>query len=279
MKNFQDKVAVVTGAASGIGRALAVRSAQEGMRVVLADVEDEALAQTEAQMRSSGAVVMAVHTDVSKYEQVTALAEKARVEFGSVDLLFNNAGVGAGGSTWESSLADWEWVLGVNVWGVIHGLQAFVPQMLAQNSEGYIVNTASVAGLLSYHPSAPYQVSKHAIVSLSEHLYYTLKLSKAKLHAALICPGWVQTRIMESERNRPTELRNPIQPVGPEVEAVLESMRKDVQAGLAPEQVAEKTFEAIRENKFYILTSPELMPLVQGRMTHLVQGLNPPDFA
>jgi len=222
---------------------------------------------------------MAVHTDVSKYDEVKALAEKARAEFGSVDLLFNNAGVGAGGSTWESSLADWEWVLGVNVWGVIHGLRAFIPQMLAQNSEGYIVNTASAAGLLSYHPSAPYQVSKHTIVSLSEHLYYTLKLSKAKLHAAVLCPGWVQTRIMDSERNRPNELRNTVQPVGAEVEAVLESMRKEVQAGLAPEQVAEKTFEAIREDKFYILTNPELMPFIQGRMTHLVQGLNPPDFA
>src|SRR5947209_9479118 len=168
MKDFQGKVAVVTGAASGIGRALAEKSAQEGMKVVLADVEESALRQAEEELKTSGAEVVAVRTDVSQAQEVEALAQQAFATFGAVHLLFNNAGVGAGTTVWESSLADWQWLLGVNLWGVIHGVHFFVPRMLAQDSEGHIVNTASSAGLVASSGLGMYTVSKHGVVTLSE---------------------------------------------------------------------------------------------------------------
>ncbi len=277
MKDFKDKVAVVTGAASGIGRAIAERCAQEGMKVVLADVEEQALAQTEQELRATGATVLAVRTDVAKSAEVEALAQKTLQAFGAVHLLFNNAGVGAGTTIWESSLADWQWVLGVNLWGVIHGLRVFVPIMLAQDTECHIVNTASVAGLLPYHLAATYQVTKHAVVALSEHLYYSLEQRKAKVKVSVLCPGWVNTRIMESERNRPPELQDPLTsgPISPEVIAVVQSMRQDAHAGMSPRQVADYVFKAIQAEQFYILTHPELNPLVQKRMEDILQQRNP----
>jgi NAD(P)-dependent dehydrogenase (short-subunit alcohol dehydrogenase family) len=166
--------------------------------------------------------------------------------------LVNNAGVGAGGSIWESTLADWEWVMGVNLWGVIHGLRTFVPIMLAQDTEGHIVNTASIAGLLPYHPGASYQVTKHGVVALSEQLYYSLALRKAKIKASVLCPGWVNTRIMDSGRNRPDALRNEVQdlPIDPEQEAIVQGMRAAAQAGLSPRQVADQVFGAIQNEQF-----------------------------
>src|SRR5689334_1941764 len=175
MKDFAGKVAVVTGAASGIGRALADRCAQEGMKVVLADVEESALVRAADEFRATGAPILAVRTDVSKAEDVEALARKTVETFGGVHLLFNNAGVGAGTTAWETSLRDWEWVLGVNLWGVIHGLRSFVPIMLSQGSEGHIVNTASIAGLVLGPGLAAYKVSKHGVISLSETLYGELQ--------------------------------------------------------------------------------------------------------
>lgn len=280
MRVFQDTVAVVTGAASGIGRAMAERCAKEGMKVVLADIETAALSQAEAQLRASGAEILAVQTDVSKASDVEALAFKTLEVFGRVDMLFNNAGVGAGSSTWESSLADWEWVLGVNLWGVIHGLHYFLPKMLAQESEGHIVNTASVAGLLAYHPVAPYQVSKHAVVALSENLYYTLKQRGARVKVSVLCPGWVNTNIMDAGRNRPVELQNePVSiPLTAEVEAVIQGMRQAALTGMAPDMVADRVIEGIRDERFYILTHPEFTPTIQARMEYLVKGFNPPDF-
>ena len=167
VKDFKDKVAVVTGAASGIGRALAERCAQEGMKVVLAGINAENLKKTEQVLRAEGAIVLSVPTDVAKLADIEALAQKTLSAFGAVHLLFNNAGVGAGSTIWESSLADWQWVMGVNLWGVIFGLRIFVPIMLAQDTECHIVNTASIVGLMPpFHPFAPYQVSKHAVVAL-----------------------------------------------------------------------------------------------------------------
>ena len=281
MKDFQDKVAVVTGAASGIGRALAEKSAQEGMKVVLADVEESALKQAEEELKASGAQVLAVRTDVSQADEVEVLAQKTFATYGAVHLLFNNAGVGAGTTVWESSLADWQWVLGVNLWGVIHGIHFFVPRMLAQDTEGHIVNTASSAGLVSSSGLGIYKVSKHGIVTLSETLALELAARGAKLKASVLCPEWVNTRIIDAERNRPQALQNALeeQHMSPEMAAMVQAMRQWLaQAGLPPSQVAEMVFDAIRQEKFYILTHPTTKQGVQLRMEDILQERMPTDI-
>lgn len=284
MKDFQDKVAVVTGAASGIGRALAEKSAQEGMKVVLADVEERALKQAEAELKAHGTEVLAVRTDVSQAADVERLAQQTFATYGAVHLLFNNAGVAAGTSVWESSVADWQWVLGVNLWGVIHGVHFFVPRMLAQDTEGHIVNTASSAGLLSSSGMGIYKVSKHGVVTLSETLALELAARGAKLKVSVLCPEWVNTRIMDAERNRPQALQNAPeeQHMSPEmaamVQAGLQTVRQLVQAGLPPSQVAEMVFDAIRQEKFYILTHPTTKQAVQLRMEDILQERTPTDI-
>lgn len=277
MNELRDKVAVITGAASGIGRALAERCAQEGMKIVLADVEEPALARAAAELSAAGASVLAVCTDVSKAEDVEALARKALDAFGAVHLLCNNAGVGAGGTIWESTLADWQWVLGVNLWGVIHGVRVFVPIMLAQDTECHVVNTASVAGLLAYHPSATYHVTKHAVVALSEHLHHSLAERGAKIKVSVLCPGWVNTQIMDSARNRPPALQNApgVEMTTPEGEAVEAEMRRAAEAGLSAQAVAEQVFAAIRAEQLFILTHPELNQYIQQRAESILQPRSP----
>lgn len=267
MQEFQNKVAVVTGAASGIGRGIAERCAQEGMNVVLADIEEPALQEAAETMRRSGATVLPVCTDVSKADDVEELARKTLDAFGAVHLLLNNAGVVAGGSVWESTLADWEWVMGVNLWGVIHGIRTFVPIMLAQDTECHIVNTASIAGLISAPQlSSPYLVTKHAVVALSEHLQCTLAERHAKVDVSVLCPAWVNTAIMDSERNRPHELQNEPGVEDPRDETMAEEIRAALQSGMSPHVVADFVFRAIRSGRFYILTNPEANALVQQRM-------------
>jgi len=280
MKDFQGKVAVITGAASGIGRALAEKSAQQGMKLVLADVEENALKQAETELRGIGADVLAVQTDVSKAADVEVLAQQAFDTYGAVHLLFNNAGVGAGTTVWESSLTDWQWVLGVNLWGVIHGVHYFVPRMLAQGSEGHIVNTASSAGLIASSGLGIYKVSKHGVVTLSETLALELAQRGAKIKVSALCPEWVNTRIMDAERNRPPALQNTPeqQQVSPEVAAAVQFIRQVVQAGLPPSQVADTVFDAIREEKFYILTHPTTKFAVQLRMEDMLQDRGPTDI-
>lgn len=278
VKDFQGKVAVVTGAASGIGRALAEKCAQEGCKVVLADVEEQALKQAEAAMKANGADVLAVQTDVSKAESVEALANKAFDTYGAVHLLFNNAGVGAGTTVWDSSLADWHWVLGVNLWGVIHGVHYFVPRMLAQGGEAQIVNTASSAGLISSSGLGIYKVTKHGVVTLSETLSLELAQAGPQIKVAVLCPEWVNTRIMDAERNRPAELQNAPQQLSPEMLAAYAAIRQVVQEGITPSQVADTVFEAIREGKFYILTHPTTKFAVQLRMEDILQDRQPTDI-
>jgi NAD(P)-dependent dehydrogenase (short-subunit alcohol dehydrogenase family) len=275
MKEFKDKVAVITGAASGIGRALADRSAQEGMKVVLADVEEEALTKAEASIKATGATVLAFRTDVSQATEIEALAQKTLNAFGSVHLLCNNAGVaGKPVSVWENTMADWEWVMSVNLWSVIHGLRVFVPIMLAQDSECHVVNTASMAGLISHPGLAPYKVTKHGVVTLSETLHHELTELGAKVKVSVLCPGIVKTRIMESERNRPRHLLA-TEPSSLASGSGWEILRQLVQAGMPPAQVAEAVFKAIREERFYILTHPEDKEAVRTRMEDILQERNP----
>jgi NAD(P)-dependent dehydrogenase (short-subunit alcohol dehydrogenase family) len=274
MKEFKGKVAVVTGAASGIGRAMAERLAGEGMKVVLADIEQEPLGKTEAEMKAGGASVMAVPTDVSKGKDVEALAKKTVDAFGAVHVLCNNAGVAVGGLSWERTVADWEWGLGVNLWGVIHGIRVFVPIMLGQNTEGHIVNTASMAGLISLPVMSVYSVAKYGIVALSEAMHHEFTLSGAKLKVSVLCPGWVNTQLMDSERNRPTELMND-QEATPTVEAFKETVRGLLVAGLTPEAVADHVVNAIKQEKLYVLTHPDMKEAIRTRMENILEERNP----
>jgi len=278
MKDFKGKVAVITGAASGIGRALAERCAREGMKVVLADIEKRALAEAESEMKASGFTVLAVATDVSKEGDLEALGRKTIETFGAVHLLCNNAGVGAGSTVWESTINDWKWVLDVNLWGVIHGLRVFLPIMLEQKSKGHVINTASLAGMVSFHRSAAYHVTKHAVVALSEKLYYDLAMREAKVGVSVLCPGWVKTSILDSARNRPATLRDAPISMTPEMEQALEQYRQAVEAGIPPEQVAELVIEGVRAGKFYIFTHPEFTPVVKERCDAILEGRNPTDM-
>jgi NADP-dependent 3-hydroxy acid dehydrogenase YdfG len=275
MKDFTGKVAVITGAASGIGRAIAERSVKEQIKVVLADVEEGALARAEEELKDAGGTVMAVRTDVSKRSDVEQLARLAFDAFGQVHLLFNNAGVAAGGSPWEATWNDWEWVMGVNLWGVIHGVKVFTPLMLAQNTECHIINTASSAGLVVGSGSAPYSVTKHAVVALSENLYLSLQQKQSQVKVSVLCPGVVRTNIFNVERNRPEELRNPPAPLSPEMEAGRAAIRAVLEAGMASEHVADQVFEAIRAEKFYLLTDQRWMEAVQLRTDKLLRLENP----
>ena len=279
MKDFQGKTAVVTGAASGIGRALAEKCIQEGMKVVLADVEENALNKAADELKALGGDVLAVQTDVSNAEQVEALAQKAFAAYNAVHLLFNNAGVGAGTTVWDSSLADWQWVLGVNLWGIIHGIHYFVPRMLAQNEPGYVVNTASSEGVVTHAGLGIYRTSKHAAVSLTETLALELAERGANIKVSVLCPEWVNTRILESERNRPDTLQNTgEQPITPEMLTAIQTLYQAIQRGLPPAQVAAIVFDAIREEKFYIFTHPTTKIGAQVRMEDLINERQPRDI-
>ena len=282
MEDLRGKVAVVTGAASGIGLALATRFAAEGMKVVLADVEPVPLAAAESALRAQGAAVLAVRTDVMKEDEVRRLADAAFDAWGPVHVLCNNAGVAGGSGAadfWDVAAEDWNWVLGVNFWGVLYGVRHFVPRMLAHGEPGHVVNTASVAGLLTGFVSAPYTISKHGVVALSEGLYKNLKTRQARLSASVLCPGWVNTNILEAERNRPEALQAPAaaeDAMTPQRQAMVDAIRGFVQSGFRPDEIAARVIDAIRSDRFYIVpVQPDIEAAVALRLEDIRLRRNP----
>ena len=272
------RVAVITGAGSGFGREFARIAAARGMRLALADINQGALDATIDELRTGGADVIGVRTDVSKAEAVQALADATMAQFGAVHLLFNNAGVGSGGFVWESTDADWQWVMGANVWSVIHGVRIFTPLMLAHGEPAHIVNTASAAGLINAPNMGIYNVSKHAVVALSETLYQDLKLVKSKVGVSVLCPAFVPTGIAQSHRNRPAELLNSAPPT-PSMLAAQQASVKAVESGRIPApEIAVMTFAAIDAGQFYIVPHVKILDIVQMRMADIVAGRNPSDM-
>ncbi|MEB2335886.1 MAG: SDR family oxidoreductase [Burkholderiales bacterium] len=277
MKAFAGKVAVITGAASGFGREFARIGAQLGMKLALADIQADALAATVDELRAQGALAFGEAVDVSRAADVERLAQRTLDAYGAVHLLFNNAGVAAGGLIWEQTLKDWEWVLGVNLWGVVHGVRTFVPIMLAQGDECHVVNTASVAGLLSPQMMGVYNVSKHGVVTLTETLYQDLRVTGARIGVSLLCPAFVPTGIAQSHRHRPASLRDESAPTASMI-AAQKASEKAVSSGrISAGEVAQMTFDAIRENRFYVITHPKILASVELRLHDVIAQRNPTD--
>ena len=282
MQSFAEKTAVITGAGSGLGREFALLGAKLGMRLVLADVQQDALKQTEASAMALGADVLSQVCDVRNGDQVESLAQRAVQRFGSIHLVFNNAGVGAGGLIWESTQHDWEWVLGVNVWGVVHGVRVFTPIMLASEKadptfQGHIVNTASMAGLLTPPAMGVYNVSKHAVVALTETLYHDLSLIESGLGVSVLCPYFVPTGISQSENVRPSDTK-PDEPATRSQQLSQAMLEKAVTAGkVSAAEVAQMTFDAIRARQFYIYSHPQALGNVDRRMQDILHARNPSD--
>ncbi|MBO9648119.1 MAG: SDR family oxidoreductase [Variovorax sp.] len=282
MKEFEGRVAVITGAASGFGKAFAEMGAELGMKLVLADIQAEALEANVSALRSRGASVIGLRTDVSDAGQVQALADAAMSAFGAVHLLFNNAGVLAGGLVWENSEKDWDWVLGVNVRSVIHGVRIFTPLMLAASAadpdyEGHIVNTASMAGLVNAPTMGAYNLTKQAVVSLSETLHHDLDLVSEQVHCSVLCPYFVPTGISHSGRHRPGELANAAAPTRSQLAAQAQNQAATSAAKVSAEEIAQMTFDAIRRRSFYIYSHPKALRLARERFDAIVEQRNPPD--
>ena len=281
MEQFDGKVAVVTGGASGIGRAMAEAFVAKGMKVVLADIEAGPLEETAQELRAGGGDVFAVTADVSRAADVERIGEAAIDVFGALHVACNNAGVGGGGATWDVDLATWEWVLGVNLMGVVHGLRSFTPRIISSGG-GHIVNTASMAGLTSPAFMSPYNVSKHAVVTMSESMYVELQMLHPEVGISVLCPGWVRTRIAESDRNQPAEVaaaqaavQEATTPGGVSGDQLKGMIDNFVAEGLQPAAVADMVVDAIETDRFYILTHPEWQNMVRDRVDRMLSGENP----
>ena len=278
METFEGKVAVITGGASGLGLAMAQRFAEAGMNIVIGDIEAEPLAMAEAAIASKGVKVLPQRTDVSKAEDVEALAESAYRRFGAVHVLCNNAGIGGSpGALWELSLEDWRWVIDVDLWSVVHGVRSFVPRMIAGGQEAHVVNTASVAGLVSGAVGGPYTVAKFGVVALSEQLYFELGRAGHPIGVSVLCPGFVNTNIYDSSRNRQAEYGEAALEPTPEAagrRAVLQAMRNTM---LQPSEIGELVFEAVRARNLYIVPagSEALEKAVRNRLENVVERRNP----
>ncbi|MGH8821010.1 MAG: SDR family oxidoreductase [Rhodoferax sp.] len=279
--NFKGKTAVLTGAGSGFGLECARIGARLGMNLVLVDVQQDALDKAASEMQGAGAAVLARKVDVSSAAQMEDLAKAVQERFGAPHLVFNNAGVGSGGLIWENSLKDWEWVLGVNVMGVVHGVRLFTPMMLEAakkdpNWRGHIVNTASMAGLLNPPNMGVYNVSKHAVVSLSETLYQDLALVTDQVGASVLCPFFVATGISQSQRNRPGELAAD-KPTRSQLVGQAMSDKAVGSGKVTAGEVAQKVFDAVAANQFYIYSHPKAIGSVQTRLEDILQARNPTD--
>ena len=281
MQDFAGKVAVITGGGSGFGAAFAMQAHALGMRLVLADVQADALDERVSALRGAGADVLGVRCDVSSDADVGRLAQAAYARFGAVNLLFNNAGVaGTGGYLWENSEADWRWTLGVNLIGVANGIRHFVPRMLAAGLDeegGHIVNSASIAGWLCAPLLGIYNASKAAVVSASETLYHDLRLAGSRIGVSVLCPAFVPTAIFASERNRPAELANAAAPTASQRLARAAGEKAVAGGKLSAEEIAVQTFDAIRANRFYVFTHPQIMPTVRARLDAALAGAQPAD--
>jgi NAD(P)-dependent dehydrogenase (short-subunit alcohol dehydrogenase family) len=276
MLELKGKVAVVTGAGSGIGRELAAACAREGMDVMLADIDEPGMRESAAMIAPLGVRVARMRCDVAKPQEVEALAERSWKELGEVRLLFNNAGVAVSGPVWTATLEDWKWTLDINLMGVVHGVRSFVPRMIAQGGECHVVNTASVAGLVDLPGSAVYCVSKHGVVALSDCLFHDLRVARAQVGVSVLCPAYVNTGIGESARHRPSELAasNPL--AAPYEEAVRQALKH---GRLTAADVANATLDAVKSGRFYILTHEKIKGAIEARMRDILDGRLPTDVS
>ncbi|MFZ9296823.1 MAG: SDR family oxidoreductase [Hylemonella sp.] len=281
IEDFSNKVAVLTGAASGFGLECARLGAQRGMRLVLVDVQPDALATVEQELAACGTEVLALQVDVSDAAQMEHLARRVQERFGAPHFVFNNAGVSGGGLVWENSVQDWHWILGVNLWGVIHGVRLFIPMMLQAaikdpGYRGHVVNTASMAGLLTPPNMGIYNVSKHAVVALTETLYQDLALVSDQISASVLCPYFVPTGISHSERNRPGHLAAAT-PTRSQMIGQAMSEKAVSSGKMSAARVAQLVFDSIQTKQFYIYSHPNALGPVQTRLEDIVQARNPSD--
>ena len=278
MQDFAGKVAVITGAASGIGKALTEKCIAEGMHVVMADIEEAVLEKAAAELQATtNNEVLPIVANVAMEAELRKVRDEAVETLGGVHLLFNNAGVGGGGNSWNATQKDWDWVFGVNLWSVIYGLRVFVPQMIAQETPCHIVNTASIAGIIGGSTNALYSVTKHGVVALTENLSVDLKAEDSNIGCSVLCPGFVNTNIFNSGRNRPADLANredPL-PLTPEDEQRIAMFQEILRQGMQPAEIAEIVFDAIQADRLYILTHDHFDEMIRDRAENMINGTNP----